>query len=285
MSAWLKAAAAVAAVLVGGTAIAAATGALLWNRATDRLVRRLADAPAGDGPAAYDPAELEGLPAPVARYFRRVLSPGQPMIRSARITHEGEFRTAPDAAWSPFESVQHFTAAPAGFVWDARIRMAPLASVRVRDHYFAGSAGMLGKLAALIPVVDEEGGEELAASALHRQLAERVWFPTSLLPSQGVRWEAVDDSTARASLTDSGITVSFTAHFGDDDLIRRVEMMRYRDVGGTGVPTPFIGYFRDYTRVDGVLVPLESETEWILPEGRFPFWKARITDVRYELAH
>ena len=283
MSAWLKVGAAVAAALLGGTAIAAATGALLWNRATDRLVRRLAAAPAGSGPAAYDPTELEGLPAPVARYFRRVLSPGQPMIRSARITHEGEFRTRPDAAWSPFESVQHFTAVPAAFVWDARIRMAPFLAVRVRDHYSGGSAAMLGKLAALIPVVDEEGGAELAASALHRQLAERVWLPTSLLPSQGVRWEAVDDSTARASLTDSGITVSLTTYFGDDDLIKRVEMMRYRDVGGTGVPTSFVGNFRDYARVGGMLVPLESETEWILPEGRFPFWKARITDARYEL--
>jgi hypothetical protein len=284
MSAWLKVSAAVAAALLGGAAIAAATGALLWNRATDRLIGRLAAVPAGNGPAAYDPAELDGLPAPVARYVRRVLDPGQPLVRAARITHEGEFRTGPDAPWSPFESVQHFTAVPAGFVWDARIRMAPLASVRVRDHYIGGRAAMLGKLAALIPVVDEEGGEELAASALHRQLAERVWFPTSLLPSQGVRWEAVDDSTARASLTDSGITVSLTAHFGDDDLIQRVEMMRYRDVNGTGVSTPFVGHFRGYARLDGMLVPLEGETEWILPEGRFMFWKARITDARYEFA-
>ena len=284
MSAWLKVSAAVAAALLGGAAIAAATGALLWNRATDRLIGRLAAVPAGNGPAAYDPAELDGLPAPVARYVRRVLDPGQPLVRAARITHEGEFRTGLDAQWSPFESVQHFTAVPAGFVWDARIRMAPLASVRVRDHYIGGRAAMLGKLAALIPVVDEEGGEELAASALHRQLAERVWFPTSLLPSQGVRWEAVDDSTARASLTDSGITVSLTAHFGDDDLIQRVEMMRYRDVNGTGVSTPFVGHFRGYARLDGMLVPLEGETEWILPEGRFMFWKARITDARYEFA-
>ncbi|HEX7091886.1 MAG TPA: DUF6544 family protein [Longimicrobiales bacterium] len=284
MSGWLKGAAILAGALLGGGAVVVLTGGVLWNRATDRLVRRLAAAPAGYGPAAYDPAELEGLPAPAARYFRRALSPGQPMVRTARITHEGEFRTGPDAAWSPFESVQHFTAVPAGFVWDARIRMAPLTSVRVRDHYFGGSAAMLGKLAALIPVADEEGGVELAASALHRQLAERVWFPTALLPTQGVRWEAVDDSTARASLTDSGITVTLTTHFGDDDLIRRVEMMRYRDVGGTGVPTPFVGYFRNYARVDGMLVPLEAETEWILPEGRFAFWKARITEARYELA-
>lgn len=284
MSAWLKVAAVAAAALLGGTAIAAATAALLWSRATDRLVRHLDPVPGGNGPAAYDPAELDGLPAPVARYFRRALSPGQPLIRAARITHEGEFRTGLNAPWSPFESVQHLTAVPPAFVWDARIRMAPLAAVRVRDHYIGGRAAMLGKLAALIPVVDVEGGGEMAASALHRQLAERVWFPTSLLPSQGVRWEAVDDSTARASLTDSGITVSLTAHFGDDDLIRRVEMMRYRDVNGTGVPTPFIGHFSDYRRVDGMLVPLEGETEWILPEGRFPFWKARITEARYELA-
>ena len=46
-----------------------------------------------------------------------------------------------------------------------------------------------------------------------RYLAEAVWMPSALLPSNGVAWEAVDDLHARASLTYQDIT--------DDELLAR----------------------------------------------------------------
>ena len=63
------------------------------------------------------------------------MTPGQPLVRTARIEHTGEFRSGLDAPWSPFTSVEHFAVKPPGFVWDAAIRMSPLMTVRVRDSY------------------------------------------------------------------------------------------------------------------------------------------------------
>src|SRR5690606_14605749 len=113
-------------------------------------------------------------------------------------------------------------------------------------------------------------------------LAESAWLPTALLPREGVVWETVDDSTARLTLTDSGIRVSLDVHFAPSGEIVRVEAERYRDVDGVGVPTPFVGHFRDYAEVGGMRIPLEGEVEWILPEGRLSYWRGRIERIEYD---
>jgi len=61
----------------------------------------------------------------------------------------------------------------------------------------------LVRYATLAPVVKQTGTPEMARGELLRFLPEMAWHPNALLPSQGVRWDAVDDTSARATLTDS----------------------------------------------------------------------------------
>lgn len=173
---------------------------------------------------------------------------------------------------------------PPGFVWDAGIRMAPIVSVRVRDSYIGREGTMLGKLAALLPVVEQRGTPEMASGSLLRYLAEAVWLPTALLPSEGVSWAAVDDSAARATLTDGATTVSLDVQFGALGEIVRVSAMRQREVNGTFVLTPWVGVFREYARINGMMIPMTGEVEWVTPQGRLPYWRGRIVTVKYELA-
>ena len=270
--------------VMGGGAIASALGMSAWNRQSARMIGELNEEVVDADPAVFSRDELQGLPAPVVRYFEFALSPGQPLIRTARIAHRGEFRAGIDARWSPFRSVQHFVVQRPGFVWDARVRMAPLVTVRVRDSYIGGHAGMHARLAGLVDVVDEAGAPHLNAGALHRLLLESTWFPTALLPSQGVRWQAIDDRSALASLSDSGVTVSMVVHFADGGEIVRVEADRMRDVNGVGILTPFIGHLHEYARIDGIMIPIRGEVEWILPEGTLRFWRGRVTDATYGYA-
>jgi len=134
----------VAGVVAGGAAGAAALGNRKWSRTTSRAVEGLVRR-AQTRSASFAPTLLAGLPDPVARYFESALERGQPFVRSARVEHSGEFRTGGlEDPWTDFRSVQHFTAEPPGFVWDARIRMGPLLSVRVRDCYVGGRGSMIG---------------------------------------------------------------------------------------------------------------------------------------------
>lgn len=285
MARWIRVGGGVlGAVAVGGVA-AVATAALRWDRATARAVRRLSpSAPdAETTPAAFSPDQLAGLPAPVARYFAFALTPGQRFVRSARVEHSGQFLIRP-GRWRPFTSVEHFAVRPPGFVWDAAIRMAPFVTTRVRDGYVDGEGAMYGAVAALVPVVDQRGTREMAAASLHRFLAEAPWVPTTLLPTAGVVWTAIDDSTARATLTDRGTTVSADFSFAPRGEVVRVSAERYRDVGGTLVRTPWVGHFQSYARAQGMMVPMAGDVGWDLPDGRLSYWRGRVTRVEYEFA-
>jgi hypothetical protein len=66
-----------------------------------------------------------------------------------------------------------------------------------------------------------------------RFFAEAAWYPTRLLPSQGVRWEAIDNSSARATLQDGDTTVSLDFRFDEAGLIASIRAeARARTVNG-----------------------------------------------------
>jgi hypothetical protein len=119
-----------------------------------------------------------------------------------------------------------------------------------------------------------------------RFFAEAAWYPTALLPSQGVAWEAMDDARARATLSDGTTTVELVFEFDAQGLISAVRSEgRYRKVDGVQVATPWQGRFWDYEMRDGLLVPLEGEVAWLLSDGPKPYWRGRIQRIEYELGN
>jgi hypothetical protein len=271
-------------LLLVGAGSLIAIGDYLWCKRTAALLDRLRQRSTTPRSTVFTEADLVGLPAPVVRYFRAVLHDGQPVIRHARLTQRGQFlvRPTPDG-WRPFVATQHSATHPAGFVWDARIRVGPGLSIRVRDAFVDGTGSMFAALMGLWRVVSAEGTPEIAAGALHRYLAESVWFPTALLPSQGVAWTALDESSARATLTVSGTTVSLDFHFGAHSLVSRVYTSeRARDVNGRAVPTPWQGRLSRYEEHSGMKIPIAAEVGWLLPEGLQPYWRGEITEIAFE---
>ena len=255
----------VLAFVIAAVAGALASTARRWDIETARMVRELRGL-VGDHTVSQPlRAELSDLPPPVQRYFRAVLGDNTTQIRSARIEHAGDFLLKPPNNWRPFRSIQHAVTDRPGFVWDARISMAPGVAVRVRDALVDGRGSMLGRAAGLFTVVDVKNTPDMASVALHRYLAEAAWLPTALLPSAGVEWSAIDDSTARATLGVDETSVWLDFHFGHDGLIERVYTpARARDVGGTAVPTPWEGRFTRYETRHGFLIPIEAEVAWLL---------------------
>ncbi len=279
------------AVVVAGAALALASGVISWRRSSRQLVSRLLEsARPQQGGSGEEHAVVPGdLPAPVERYFAFAM-PSQTMrVHTAHIRWTGEFQMRPGAGWSSFEAEQDFTTFPPGFVWDARIRMMPLVPVRVRDSYMAGQGTMLGRVGGVVTVVNQGGTTEIAASALARWLGEAVWFPTALLPhatrDEGVQWDAIDDSTARATIRDGASQVSADFHFAPTGEITSMTALRYRDVNGANVLTPFEGRYREYAHINGIMITMFAEVAWLLPEGRFAYWRGHPAEVRYDDEH
>jgi len=273
---------ALTAVLVSGRLY----GAYRWNAGTQELRARLDAARVPVRPQTVDFRELEGLPAPVQRYFRMVLEEGQPMVAGVRVQHSGTFNMGETTdQWKPFKSNQEVLTQRPGFDWDGRVTMMPGLPVRVHDAYIADEGILHASLLGLLSLVDMRGGGDVAEGELMRFLAEAAWYPTALLPSQGMRWEGVDDRSAYATLTDGDISLTMLFTFDEQGLIETVgTKVRGRTVGGEVVPTPWQGRFWNYDERGGMVVPLDGEVAWLLPEGAKPYWSGHITEIDYEFA-
>jgi hypothetical protein len=272
--------AALALIFLGLTAV----GAKRWTGATQAILARLEAKRLPASPTRYDPREIEGLPAPVQRYFRTVLTPGQAIVTAATLEHTGRFNLSPTGEqWKPFTSRQRVIVQRPGFLWDARIAVAPGMAVRVHDSYSEGEGLLRAAVSGLFSVANMQGGGELARGELMRFFAEAAWYPTALLPSQGVRWSAVDDHSAHATLTDGALSVTLLFRFDEaGHMASMLSQARGRIVGKEVSSAPWEGTWANHQRVDGMTVPLTGEVAWLLPEGRKTYWRGTVTSLNHE---
>lgn len=283
---WLKLLGGALGLLAIAYAATAAYGAWHWAAGTRELRARLEAARQPLQPRGFDARELDGLPAPVQRYFRAVLKDGQPMVAAVRMEHAGTFNMSETGArWKPFTSTQRVLTRRPGFDWDGRIAMLPGLTVRVHDAYVAGEGILHATLLGLLTLADLRGTPEVARGELMRYLAEAPWYPTALLPSQGVRWQAVDEASAKATLRDGEVAATLLFRFDENGLVASARAdARGRTVQGQVVPTPWEGRWWSYAARGGMRVPLEGEVAWLLPEGPKAYWRGRVTRLDYETA-
>jgi hypothetical protein len=262
-------------------------GHLRWNSATREMAHQLEAATQPLIGLRVDLRELDGLPAPVQRYLRAVLQEGQPLVSALRLEQSGTFNMKDDGdGWKPFTAVQHITTRRPGFVWDARISMLPGVAVHVHDAYTAGIGTLHAAVLGAVPVARLQGGGDIAQAELMRWLSETPWYPTALLPSQGVVWQAVDARSADATLADGELSVTLRFHFDSDGLVNTVTASaRGRLVGNVSRPAPWQGRFWNYALRDGLRVPIQGEAAWLLPGGASPYWRGRVSAIAFEQAH
>ncbi len=261
-----------------------AFGAWRWKLAAHGLVERLEGAQAAAGTARYDAEEIADLPAPVRRYLQLALTDGQPIVRTADLAMTGIFNLSVDVPkWKPFTSRQHVTTRRRGFFWDARIMMFPGVPILVYDAYIAGEGMLRPSILGLYSMGDIRGGGEIARGELMRFFAEAVWYPTALLPSQGVTWVAVDDASAKATLTDGPISLTMLFRFGADDMVASIHAdSRGGTLNGKMVMMPWECRMSNYKMRDGMRVPFRGEAAYVTPDGEKPYFRGTITQIAYQ---
>ena len=261
-------------------------GSRRWKSSTAEMHSRLQAASLPVGRKTYSPDELIGLPAPVQKYLRAVLKEGQAIVSGVHIELSGTINmSATGESWKRFTSTQQVIAQRPGFDWEGRIEIMPGLTGRVHDAYIAGEGILHATLFGLISLANLRGTPEIAQGELMRFLAEAAWYPTVLLPGQVVQWKAVDDFSANATLKDGKTAATLLFRFDENGLIESVRAeARGRTVGGAVIPTPWEGRWSNYERRDGMRIPTGGEVAWMLPEGPMPYFRGRITSLRYEFA-
>ena len=106
-------------------------------------------------------------------------------------------------------------------------------------------------------------------------------MPTALLPRFGVKWTAIDNTHALATLAHSATRVSLEFTFtASRDVERIYTPARARAVDGRYEPTPWMGQFRRYADRCGMWVPLQGEVAWQIGGVWRQIWRGQ--NVRVE---
>jgi len=185
--------------------------------------------------------------------------------------------------WKAFTSWQQATVHRPGFLWNGSVSMLPglaaLSRAHVHDSYIAGVGRLHAAMLGLFTLAQVQGGGEIARGELMRYFAEAIWYPTALLPSQGVSWAAVDDSSANATLVDGPIGLTLLFRFDEAGLITSVHAdARGAGVGKDMVMLPWDCSISNYQLRHGMMVPTRGE----VAKGGKSYFVGDLTSIIFE---
>jgi len=223
--------------------------------------------------------DLEGLPQSVRNWLEYSQVIGKERIRTVYLKQKGLMRTTEGGKWMPAEAEQYFRVDKPGFIWTAKIKIAPAIYLAGRDKYYEGKGHMLIKLLSLIPIADSRG-EEIDQGTLLRYMAEMPWFPTAAL-SNYIKWEEVDSNRARATMSYGGVTASGVYEFNEKGELVSFTANRYREVNGRYVLQNWGGLTREYREFNSIKIPNKTDVVWKPETGDFTWYKLEITEIEY----
>ena len=223
--------------------------------------------------------DLQGLPSPVQKWLTNAGVIGKQKAQTSRVIQKGILRTDPSKPWSPFEAEQYFNFEEPGFIWFAKINVSPIIHIAGRDKYYDGHGNMQIKLMSTFTLGDAKG-KEIDQGSMVRYLAELIWSPAAVL-NDYIKWEAVDDRSARATMSYKGVTASGTFEFDEDGYPTGFSAPRFRDIGGKYSLEQWEISLSEYSTFDGIVVPRKASVTWKLSEGDFTWYQLELVELSF----
>ena len=222
--------------------------------------------------------DISGLPKNVQRWLRQSNAVGKKVKGVIRVHQRGSMRSKPGGKWMPLQAIQYFSIDPPSFVWDAKIKAAPLIEIAGRDKYQNGSGHMLIKPLYVFTAASSSG-EEINQGSLLRYLAEIAWFPQAAV-SDYLEWKEISKRQAEVTMTYGGITASGTYFFNEDGNIAGFEAQRYGAFEGIYRKETWSITVTSYKAFNDIIIGNKSEVTWKLKEGDFHWLKLEVTEIQ-----
>jgi hypothetical protein len=220
----------------------------------------------------YDSSLLNDFPEPVQRYFRSVLKDGQPYISSVRLEHKGLFKTDLKKGFIKITGEQYFSVVQPQFIWKGTTMM-----FTAIDSYIAKKGSLKVFLLNIFKIVDSKGST-MDEGELQRWMAESVWFPTNLLPSEKVKWTAIDTDSAKLSFSYKEISFHFLVTFNTIGEITSMQTERYMT---DKKRETWLCNMSNYKETNGIRIPFSAEVIWRLPAGDYSYAKFEVQKIKY----
>jgi len=248
----------------------------LIRRETEHLLAsnvRMDDDTISDG-------DISKLPAPVKNWLTQSGVLNRPRISVAKLTQIAELQMQPtQKSWLTAEATQYTTIDRPAFIWTVDVAMNNALHFLGRDKLENGKAQMLIKANSLFNLVNEKG-EKLNEAAMQRYLGEMVWAP-SLALSPFITWEAVNDTTAKATIIYRGTKGTGVFTFNASGDVIKFSAMRFKGNDAEAKRYEWTIQVLEYSVFDGVRVPSRVTSTWKLDDGDWTWLKLMVTDIKY----
>ncbi|WP_299879059.1 DUF6544 family protein [uncultured Sulfitobacter sp.] len=272
------------AVVSAGLIFAVVSGLALWrawNHRADRaeMARLSALQPSDPVPFRYD--MIAGLPEPAQRFFRFSIAEGTPLLPVVTIRMHGRFSIGnKDAPNDLAMQATQILAAPEGFIWKVKagagvMRLSGSDSAKW-TRFWIGS---------IWPVARRGGDADHRRAAFGRYVAEAVfWSPAAVLPGPNVRWQAVDEDTARVTVHHADLTQSVDLTVSKEGQPTQIVFDRWSDANPrkTYQFQPFGGTFSAFQDFQGYRLPTRvAAGNFFGTDEYFAFYHAEVDEISF----
>jgi hypothetical protein len=228
--------------------------------------------------------DISHLPTVIQKWLTSSGVLGKPKVSTVYLTQAVQLKLKPSQTkWKKGIAEQYFTIDPPAFHWDIKTEMNPVLPIVGRDKFEEAKGEMLIKLLAIFPVADAKNNKKTNEASLQRYLAEMVWFPSAVL-SPYIKWEAIDDYTAKATMEYKGTIGSGLFHFDQNGLFKKFVCMRYKDANDTEATQWIVNAIKNEKR-NGVVIPVACEAAWLLDDEKWTWLSLEIKEIEYDIEH
>ncbi|MBK7215172.1 MAG: hypothetical protein IPH88_18165 [Bacteroidales bacterium] len=225
--------------------------------------------------------DIAGMPAPVQKYLRYTGSIGKPRISNFNVHFGGEMMFKPDGKWTKVKAEQYsFYQQPARiFMVSSSLFGLPFEGLHI---YVGNSARMQIRLLSAFNVADAKG-EKMIQSENVTMLNDMCLLAPATLIDKNIRWEPIDNFSAKAFFTNNGVTVSATLFFNESgQLINFSSADRfYSPDGKTYISYVWSTPCSNYKEFQGRKLAIEGKAVWQRPEGDYTYASFKLEDIRY----
>lgn len=208
------------------------------------------------GPAVGTIPIPASLPAPVQRFARAVFGDSLPEVRSAMVL--GRAQLAPTGMPMPTRFRFYYDTARSSHYHDIQVTWFNLTFMRIHERNLEGHVTL--DLSILGRVEDAPHTNRAGIQGYWSEVL--AWVPGIALTDARLRWEAVDDTTARLVLPGLDDVEALTVRFDPDSgLLSEVETLRYQSEEQSE-RWRWFNRILEWNTVDGFRVPVRSQTQW-----------------------
>lgn len=212
--------------------------------------------PRNFAPPQAEPQALEtvaiptNLPAPVRRYFQVAFGDQVPRVDSMVAWGRARARFG---IWMPIRFLLYHRPGQA-FERDMEVTWFGLPVLKALDKYIGGK-GMTG------PLNNLETGPKVDQGANLILWAEATFYPSLLITDPRLRWEAIDETSARLIFPFNGEASDMIFYFDPQSgLVTRTWALRYQ--GGAGEKVPWYAEIKAWQTINGKQLPRRVVVVW-----------------------